>query len=60
MPASLWPIITVVGPILLLAALVWAFLRNRSAPRSTEVQADAGAERLRHRIQDEDKAAGNG
>ena len=59
MPASLWPIITVVGPILLLAVLIWAFLRNRNAPRSTVVDAERGAGDLRERI-NEGERAGDG
>ena len=59
MPVSLWPIITVVGPILLLAVLVWAFLRNRGAPRSTVTRAEQGAEDLRERI-NRDEQPGNG
>ena len=59
MSASLWPIITVVGPILLLAALIWAFLRNRNAPRSTVTRAEQGAEDLRESI-NRDEQTGNG
>ena len=32
MAGGFWSIITIVGPIVLLAALAWAMLRNRSTP----------------------------
>ena len=31
---KLWPIITIVGPILLLAVVLWAIVRNRTSRRS--------------------------
>lgn len=43
---------TVIGPILLLAAVIWACLRNRRASRSNEARAERGARELRHDIED--------
>ena len=31
---KLWPIITIVGPILLLVVVLWAIVRNRTSKRS--------------------------
>jgi hypothetical protein len=41
----IWTIVTVVGPILLLAALAWAIFRNRKA-RTPERVTEAGTRRL--------------
>ncbi|NJC34900.1 hypothetical protein GGR88_002414 [Sphingomonas jejuensis] len=52
---SLWSLLTVVGPILLLAALLWAIMRNRaSGPREIE-RTEHAAHDLRDRIDAEDK-----
>lgn len=54
---GIWPIATVVGPILLLAVLAWAFLRNRaSASRSEIERAERGARELREEIEEENAA----
>ncbi|MBC7985902.1 MAG: hypothetical protein H7X93_04425 [Sphingomonadaceae bacterium] len=50
-----WWIITIVGPILLLAALIWAFTRNRGSKVSEEAS-DRAAHRLRDEIDREDEA----
>lgn len=46
---------TVIGPILLLAAMIWAWQRNRRASRSNEIEAERGARDLRHDIEDRPK-----
>ena len=52
---SLWSLLTVVGPILLAAVLLWAVLRNRaSSPREVE-RTEHAAHDLRDRIDAEDK-----
>jgi cbb3-type cytochrome oxidase subunit 3 len=56
---SLWGLATIVGPILLLAVIVWAWASNRKRGAASERQADAGAARLYDRIQDEDERKGN-
>ncbi len=33
---KLWPIITIVGPILLLVVVLWAIVRNRTSKRSLQ------------------------
>ncbi|MBU2341668.1 MAG: hypothetical protein KKE77_10545 [Alphaproteobacteria bacterium] len=49
---SVLALATVLGPILLLAVLVWAWLRTRRASRSNEIQAERGARDLRQDIED--------
>lgn len=51
---SLWLIINFVGPALLLAVLVWAFLRNRKAGRANLEQAERGAREVREKIAEDD------
>lgn len=46
-----WGIVVVVGPILLIAAIIYATLRNRKAKGATERRADLGAKRLREDIE---------
>lgn len=48
---SVLAIATIIGPILLLAVLIWAWLRNRQASRSNEIQAERGARELRRDIE---------
>ena len=50
---SLWPIATIVGPIVLLLALVWVIVRNRQSKTSRDV-----TERATHELyQAEDRDA---
>ena len=46
---AILPVATVLGPILLLAALVYAWLRNRKTSRSVDRAAERGARELRRR-----------
>ena len=48
---SVLALVTVVGPILLLGVLIWAWLRTRNASRSSEIQAERGARELRRDIE---------
>ncbi len=58
MTGWLWSLATILGPILLIAAIVWAFLRNRN-PRPGEIErAERGARELRQDIE-EDEARRN-
>jgi len=51
MAGDIWGVALIGGPILLLAVIIWAWLRNRAAgPRNVE-QAERGAERLREEIE---------
>ncbi len=49
---SVLALATVLGPILLLSVLVWAWLRNRQASRSNKLEAERGARDLRQDIED--------
>ena len=44
---GLWPIITVVGPVLLIGVVVWLTLRNRRARPGEIARAEQGARDLR-------------
>jgi hypothetical protein len=56
MSGPLWSIATVVGPLLLLALIIWAWARNRA--RHNQGEADAGARRLEKQINAEDQRRG--
>lgn len=54
MTGWLWTLTTILGPILLIAAIVWAFMRNRN-PRPGEIaRAERGARELRKDIEDDE------
>lgn len=54
MTGWLWSLITVLGPILLIGAVAWMFVRNRNARRGTVDQAERGARELREDLERED------
>lgn len=47
---SLWGLATVIGPILLIVAIIYAWNRNRKAGPGSVREADRGAERLQDEI----------
>jgi FtsZ-interacting cell division protein ZipA len=49
--AEIWSITVIVGPIILIAAIVYAWLRNRNARKATKRKADRGAERLQEKVE---------
>ncbi len=51
MNGVMWALINIVGPLLLLGALVWVFLRNRRRPPGEIAEAERGAVRLREDLQ---------
>ena len=55
---SLWHIIDIVGPLLLLAAIVWAVLRNRRAKPGEMERAERGARDLRRELENEEAERG--
>jgi len=58
MTGWLWTLVTILGPVLLIVAIVWAFMRNRN-PRPGEIErAERGARELREEIE-EDEARRN-
>ncbi|MDC0886718.1 hypothetical protein OAS19_02880 [Altererythrobacter sp.] len=50
---SIWSFITIAGPILLIAALIYAWTRNRGASDATNRKAERGARELRENIERE-------
>lgn len=54
---SLWPLITVVGPIVLIAVLIWATIRNRKASPAITERAERGAREVRDEIRAEEEDA---
>lgn len=53
---SLWPIITIVGPILFGLVLAWSIWRNRRETRRGDVErSDRAAKALREQLDREDK-----
>lgn len=56
---SLWGIVTIVGPLLLIAVIVWAWASNRKRGAATEHEADANSARLYDKINAEDERGGN-
>lgn len=49
-----WTLSTILGPILLIGVIVWAYLRNRK-PRPGEIeQAERGARELRRDLEQEE------
>ena len=55
---SLWHIIDIVGPLLLLAAIVWVVLRNRRAKPGEMERAEQGARDLRRELENEEAERG--
>ncbi|WP_202390124.1 hypothetical protein [Tsuneonella aeria] len=51
MGGEVWTLVVIGGPILLIAIVIWAFLRNRSAGRGTAARAERGAVELREDIE---------
>lgn len=51
---GLWSLITIVGPILLAAVLIFAYVRNRQQPKSEVDRSERGARELREQIDRED------
>ena len=57
--SSLWGLLTVMGPILLAAVILWAVLNNRLS-RKAERKTEAATKNLYEQIDREDKAAERG
>ena len=47
---SIWTLITIVGPILLIAAIIYAWKRNRDGGARNLREAERGAQRLQEDI----------
>lgn len=46
----LWTLITILGPILLIGAIIWAVMRNRGGSRAQVARAEEGAKEVREEI----------
>lgn len=46
-----WSIVLILGPAILLAVIIWGFVRNRAAGRGSVERAEEGAVRLREEIE---------
>ncbi len=58
---ELWSLLTVLGPVLLGLALIWAIWRNRrQRSASTKAQSEVGTRNLYNRLDDEDRHGGSG
>ncbi len=55
---SLWIVIDIIGPLLLIAVIIWAVMRNRRAPRGEIARAEEGARDLRRELDDEEARDG--
>lgn len=55
MGSGLWSIATIIGPLLLIAIIIWAVLSNRRSPRE-EARTEQETRRLYDRLDAEDKA----
>ena len=53
-----WSLVIVIGPILLLAALLYAWLRNRNASQRNRARAERGAREVREEIAGEEERRG--
>ena len=56
MNGVLWSLVTIVGPLLLIAAIIWAVLRNRN--RANLGRAERGARELREEIEEDEARRG--
>ena len=54
----LWSLSTIVGPILLMAVILWAWLRNRNPPPGEIAGAERGARELRQDIEEDEARDG--
>jgi hypothetical protein len=55
---SLWFVIDIVAPLLLIAAIVWAYFHNRNAGRASLERAERGARELRREIEEDEARTG--
>jgi hypothetical protein len=52
----LYPLMNIIGPLLLLGVIVWAFFYTRGRSRRMDNVTDEGTRRLRDQLNDEDTA----
>ncbi len=49
---SFWSLITIIGPVLLIAAIIYAYMRSRSTTRAEEIAGERGAKEVREDIRE--------
>jgi hypothetical protein len=54
MEGWMWVLMDIVGPILLIGAIIWVFLRNRKPSRDEIERSERGARDLREQLNRED------
>ena len=54
----LWMLATIIGPLLLIAAIIWAYLHNRHASRGEIARAERGARELREELERDEAREG--
>lgn len=58
MTGWMWTLVTILGPLLLIAVIVWAYLRNRNPSREEIARAEQGARELREDLEEEEARRG--
>ncbi len=51
MSGWLWSLVTILGPILLIGVIIYAFVRNRTGPRRQVDRAERGAVEFRKELE---------
>jgi hypothetical protein len=59
MTGWLWTLATILGPMLLIGMIVWAYLRNRNPKPGEIARAERGARELRQEIEDDEARRGS-
>jgi len=55
---GIWSLVTIVGPILLIGAIIWAYLVNRSGSQRDIGRAERGARELRRELEEDEARRG--
>ena len=50
---SLWSLVTILGPIVLIGVVIYAYVRNKRAPDANFEKAERGARELREEIHED-------
>jgi hypothetical protein len=58
MTGWLWTLITILGPVLLIGVILWAYFRNRNPSPGEIAQAERGARELREELEEEEAQRG--
>lgn len=55
---GIWSLVTIVGPVLLIGAIIWAYLLNRTGSQRDIERAERGARKLRAELAEEEARRG--